>query len=121
MVRDLFVWSLFPSPPGVWCTLLAAPSPAPSSESCGQSSTLPYVGFTTRTYDLYGVYDVFPLDNLDVSGHIDSLSVQRYDIAHVAGSETYNLHGLGHVFLGSDLCYTDPAQHLITAEVRIYR
>ena len=65
-----------------------------------------------RTDDLY---DLFPLDDLDLSGQIDqSLIYTRYDlhVAYVVGWEPYNLHDLPlGMFPGLDSGCTDPAQH----------
>ena len=73
----------------------------------------------------------FPiLYDLDISEQIYSWSVwsvwsvwsdDLYDLAHVPGWEPHHLHDLARVScVGSvlhklDLCYTDPAEHLITA------
>ena len=49
------------------------------------------------------LYDLFPLDDLDLSGQTDS-------------SDLYDLNDLAHIFLDwSRTTYTDPAQDLITA------
>ena len=80
-----------------------------------QTVHTPQNSHTLRTDDLYVVYDLFPLDDLDLQGRsIPDLYdlYDLYDLAHVAGWEPHNLHDLGYVFPGFDLYYTHLAQHL---------
>ena len=54
---------------------------------------------TDSTDDLY---ELFPLDDLDLAGQIDLYLIcmilyDLYDLAHVAGWEPYGRHDLGHV------------------------
>ena len=76
---------------------------------------------TPRTDDdLYDLYDIFPLHDLDLSGQIDLYDL--YDLAHVAGWEPYNVHDLQYIMCpGLDLHHTDPAQHTTSQQqVRTY-
>ena len=68
-----------------------------------QTVHTPQNSHTLRTDDLYVVYDLFPLDDLDLQGRsIPDLYdlYDLYDLAHVAGWEPHNLHDLGLFSLG---------------------
>ena len=60
-------------------------------------------GTTPRTDDLYDLYHLFPLHNLDLSGQLYSWCV--WSIAHVAAWEPYNLHDLGQVSWDGSVLY----------------
>ena len=59
----------------------------------------------------------FLLHDPALSGQMDFLTCMTY-VAHAAGREPFSMHDVVQVFVGLDLCYTDPAQHVITGRLR---
>ena len=70
--------------------------------------------------DLYDLYDLLPLHDLDLPGRADLFPI-LYDLLHlihVAGSKPYHLHYLDIArvsWVGFVLQYTHPVLHLIPA------
>ena len=99
--------------------------PAPLTTCCPTNNLLSYARrqpshvssscniFTPRADDLY---DLFPLNDLNISRQTYSLSYTRY-VDHVAGWwDPYNLHDLAHVsWVRAVLCRSCTTSHLTTA------